>query len=241
MTRHPRLRRRPGWSLLEVVVAMAILLFSVVAISHLVSIGSDRALEVQQRSIGSMLAQRKLAELMIGATPLGSSGYTAFTDDGMDDWQWKVEANQNSVNGLWNVEVSVKYDPPDNAVPSLVVEIGQMVLDPTLRGSNLDAPPTQATNSSTDSSTTDNSSSGNNASPSGAGGAPGGMSGNKGGTPGNTGNKGGPTGNNPNTGKAGNNPNTGKNNPTPNNNGNKNATPGNTGKGSATGSGRFGG
>src|SRR3954447_5214517 len=117
MTRLPTAAaaRRRGLSLLEVVIAMAILLFSVVAISQLISLGSDRALDVQQQAIGSMLAQRKLAEVAIGATPLSSSGFAPFSDDGMEDWQWKLEANQNSVNGLWNVEVVVKFEPPEGS------------------------------------------------------------------------------------------------------------------------------
>ncbi len=149
---------RAGLSLLEVVVSMAILLSSVVAIHQLVTIGSERALDVQQEAIGSMLAQRKLSEVMIGATPLSSTGYTAFEEDGMDEWQWKLDANQNTngVNGLWNVQVSVKFDPPDGG-PGAVIELGQMILDPTLRGSNLDPPPLQAGNPNANSTSGSNS------------------------------------------------------------------------------------
>jgi Tfp pilus assembly protein PilV len=157
MTRLPRRlpsrSRRPGLSLLEVVISLAILLFSIVAIMQLISMGSDRALDVQHQAIGSMLAQRKMAELMVGATPLGSSGYTAFTDEGMENWQWKVDATQNSINGVWNVEVSVKYEAPEsNGNNAPTVQLGQMVLDPTLRGSTLDAPPVQTANNSSSSS-----------------------------------------------------------------------------------------
>jgi Tfp pilus assembly protein PilV len=214
MTRLPRRSpsrfRRPGLSLLEVVISMAILLFSIVAIMQLISMGSDRALDVQHQAIGSMLAQRKMAELMVGATPLGSSGYTAFTDEGMENWQWKVDATQNSINGVWNVEVSVKYEAPDaNGDNAPTVQLGQMVLDPTLRGSTLDAPPVQTANNSSSSSSTPSSSSSpssnssNNTSGAAGGAAAGGMGGGGAKTGGSTGGKTGGTGNN-NSGRTGN-------------------------------------
>jgi len=147
--RHPGSTARPrrgGLTLLEVVIALAILLFSVAAISQLLAIGHQRAIEVQQRAIGTMLCQRKLAELTIGAESLNSSGYAAFPEEGMDQWQWKVDATQGGVGGLWNVQVTVKFEGEDNQ--GIEVQMGQMILDPTLRGSNQNPPPTSTSSSS---------------------------------------------------------------------------------------------
>jgi Tfp pilus assembly protein PilV len=142
--------RRAGLSLLEVVIAMAILLFSIVAITQLVSMGSQRALDVQQQAIGTMLCQRKLAEIAMGAESLNSSGYAPFPEDGMDDWQWKVDADQGAVNGLWSVQVTVKYQHEEGE--TVEIQLGQMILDPTLRGSNQDPPPSQSTTSNSSNS-----------------------------------------------------------------------------------------
>jgi type II secretion system protein I len=147
--RHHRFGARRGLSLLEVVVALAIFLFSVLAITHAVSLGSDRALDVQDQSNASMLCQRKLAELMIGAESLGSSGYTAFQDQGWDGWQWKVDATQQDITGLWSVQVTVKYERDDGR--AIEVQLAQMMLDPTIRGSNQDPPPTPTSSSSSSS------------------------------------------------------------------------------------------
>src|SRR5262249_20915485 len=97
----------------------------------------DRALDVQQQATGTMLAQRKLAEVMIGAVPPSSAGFTAFDDDGMKDWHWKLDVNSNSVTGVYNVQVTVKYDSDG---PDFQMELGQMTADPPLRGSSLEAP-----------------------------------------------------------------------------------------------------
>ena len=150
--------RRPGLSLLEVVVSMTILLFSVVALSQLISLGSDRALDVQQQATGTMLAQRKMAEVMIGAVPPSSAGFTAFEDDGMSDWQWKLDVNPGSVGGVFNVQVTVKYSAIEGR--DFEIQLGQMILDPSLRGSSLDAPQAQAgdPNASSSDSSSNNSS-----------------------------------------------------------------------------------
>ncbi len=152
MTRQPP--RRPGLSLLEVVIALAILLFSLVAISQLISLGSDRALDVQQYGQATLLCQRKLAEVAVGAVPMTPTGYSSFPDqENLTDWQWKLDTAQGATSGLWNVQVSVKYERGDGT--SFEVQLAQMMLDPTVRGSNQDPPPTQDTTATgTDSSST---------------------------------------------------------------------------------------
>ena len=63
----PRLRlglviKRPALSLLEVIIAMAIFLMAVVVIGQLVTMGGERAPEVDQQSEATMLCQSKLSE-----------------------------------------------------------------------------------------------------------------------------------------------------------------------------------
>ncbi len=163
--RHEPERRgpaRPGLSLLEVVIALAILLFSIVAISQLISLGSDRALDVQQYAQATLLCQRKLAEVMVGAEPLTATGYSGFPDqENLGDWQWKLDATQSDTAGLWNVQVTVKYDRGNNT--SFEVQLAQMMLDPTMRGSNQDPPPNQnSTTTGTDTGSSNNTSGASN-------------------------------------------------------------------------------
>jgi type II secretion system protein I len=135
-----RRARRAGLSLLEVVVALAILAFSVVALGQLISMSSDRAVEVEREALGSMLCQRKLAEVLIGPNVPTSSGYAGFPDDetSLQNWQWKADVSQ-ATNGntlYYQVQVSVKFDSGDGN--SAEIQLGQLMLDPTQRGSNQD-------------------------------------------------------------------------------------------------------
>jgi type II secretory pathway pseudopilin PulG len=165
-----RLRRcRPGLTLLEAVVSMAILSFGIVAIYQLVGLGTDRAADVQREAQGSMLAQRVLSEVMIGdpEKPLATTGFSAFpSDEGLDNWQWSLDANEIAT-GVWNVQVSVKFDAGTG--DATTIQLGQMVVDPATRGSNQDPPvlqgtPTTSSGSSSSSSGSSSSSASSSAS-----------------------------------------------------------------------------
>jgi type II secretory pathway pseudopilin PulG len=138
--------RRAGLSLLEVVVALAILAFSIGAIGQLISMSTDRAVEVEREAQGSLLCQRKLAELLIGPNVPASSGYASFPDDepSLQYWQWKADVNPGANDLVYQVQVSVQYDSGDGR--TVEIQLGQMLLDPTQRGSNQD--PTANTNNS---------------------------------------------------------------------------------------------
>jgi len=137
---------RRGVTLLEVLVSLGIFLFSLVAIAHLISVGAERAADVQQESRATQLCQSKLAEVVWGIEPLGSSGGT-FDDP---DWSWSQESNQADLTGLWNVKITVHKELSDGTAYEF--SLNQMVLDPSYRGSTFDTPPATADTSSTNAS-----------------------------------------------------------------------------------------
>src|SRR5436309_8243983 len=96
---------RPGFSLLEVLAALAIFLISLIALGQLISITGEHALEVQQLSRASQLSQSKLAEVVSGAVSLSSQSGD-FDED--LDWHFQVDAEQDpSITGLWRIKVKV--------------------------------------------------------------------------------------------------------------------------------------
>jgi prepilin-type N-terminal cleavage/methylation domain-containing protein len=137
-----RLGRR-GVTLLEVMVSLTIFLFSIVAIAHLISVGAEQAVAVQEESRATQLCQSKLAEVVWGIEPLGSSG-GSFDET---DWSWSQESTQGDLTGLWNVKVTVRKEHSDGSAYEF--SLSQMVLDPSYRGSTFDTPPATADTSST--------------------------------------------------------------------------------------------
>jgi type II secretion system protein I len=231
---------RPGLSLLEVLVALAIFLMSFIAIGRLVTFSTDHALDVQMQSQATQMAQSKLNEVIIGSLPLSSQSGTIDQDTA---WNWSVDAEQGDLAALWTVKVRVWRQVDDHEVESTLT---QMVLDPTYRGSIFDQmtvtgiSDTAPANSGNSSSASPNSSGGQQgatgaAAVAGGSNAKGGNNNAKGGgmTGGNNAKGGGMTGGNnakgggntPNTNNRNTTPNTTPNNNTPNNN--RNTTPNN--------------
>jgi hypothetical protein len=125
-------------SLLEVVVALAIFLMALAAIGLLISRGGNQALEVQQQGQATQLCQAKLAEVIAGAVPLSGQSDVPFDED--PQWLWSLDAEQGPVTGLWNVTVRVARRRSEGL--RSLCSLTQMVLDPSLRGSTFDTPPT---------------------------------------------------------------------------------------------------
>lgn len=162
MKLHSPSTQRPGLSLLEVLVAMAIFLFAIVAIGQIITQAGDQALAVQQQGQAIQHCQTKLAEIAAGAVPLIPQQDLSLDED--PDWVWSLDAQQGSVSGLWNVNVRVSRPGPGGS--RIEASLSQMMLDPNLRGNNLVV--TQTPDTSTPNQPNNSSSQ----SPSGSGGSP---------------------------------------------------------------------
>lgn len=104
--------RRPGVTILECLITLAILVMALTAIGRLVDFGTDRAVEAQIQSRGTRLAQAKMAEAEAGTdeVPLdGGEKEGNFPEE--PGWTWKVtsqpEISSDSGPLLYRVTVTV--------------------------------------------------------------------------------------------------------------------------------------
>ncbi len=156
--------RRSGLSLLEVLIALAIFLISLIGLGQLITISGERSLDVQQQGYAAQLCQSKLAEVLSGVVPVsGSQSEVPFDDD--PDWHWSLDAQQNSISGLWQIQVRVTRQRGDGKKIECV--LNQLMLDPSLRGSTLDNP--AANNSNSTDPNAPAAASGNSSTPAGGG------------------------------------------------------------------------
>jgi hypothetical protein len=163
-------RARRGLTLLEVILSLAIFLFSLVAISRLFTLGSNRAQDIQGRE--AQLCQSKLAEVVAGTMSVQAGSSQDGEFDEAPGWHWSVKCEANSVStALWNVTVTVNRQYPDGSKTEAVLT--QMVLNPNQRGSTLDQDPVVAANSNNpDDPNAPSSDSSSSGTPSGSGGTP---------------------------------------------------------------------
>jgi type II secretion system protein I len=133
MTLSPPRLRRPGLSLLEVIVALGIFLLSLIAIGRLVSFGGDRALDVEYKTRATELALSKMDEIVAGIYPPSNGGLSDQPFDEDPDWHWTMSATQSSLSSnLWQVSVQVSYQPEGGNRVEMSVD--RLVFDPTKRG-----------------------------------------------------------------------------------------------------------
>jgi hypothetical protein len=141
--------RRAGLSLLEVLLALAIFLFSLAAIGALVEFGNERSTAAAMLTTATRLAQAKLAEVEAGSIPVATGGSGTFDDE--PEWNWSVEAGAATVPNVYPVTVRVWREV---AGQTHEVTLTQMVFDPLQMGNAAEAQPPETETTGTTGTTT---------------------------------------------------------------------------------------
>ena len=126
-----KLRDRPikrfdGFSLLEVILAMAILGGALVVIGYLVNLGYKHAINTRLRSEANILCDTKMAEVASGVLDLESVSGNPIEEN--PNWNYSVFIEQSEQNGLLLVTVRVANNQTEG-VP-LAVDVARFMPDP---------------------------------------------------------------------------------------------------------------
>jgi type II secretion system protein I len=104
--------RRRGLSLLEVMLALAILGVSLAAIGELMRIGSRNAEMARDLTTAQILCETKMAEIVSGLLPATATTPAPILDvESGNDWLYAVETEQVGQEGLLAVRVIVQQNP----------------------------------------------------------------------------------------------------------------------------------
>jgi prepilin-type N-terminal cleavage/methylation domain-containing protein len=118
---------RHGFSLLEVILAMAILVGSLAVLSQLVDLGSGSAVEARMRTDAILRCESKMQELVAGVLPIESVSSVPFEDD--PNWQWSVEVASDLTEGLLAVIVTVDQAGTTSPTP-ISFQLYRLIRDP---------------------------------------------------------------------------------------------------------------
>lgn len=103
----------PGFSLFEVLLALALLAASLTAISQLIDTGTQASIRNQWQTEGSLLCDSKLAEILASNTPPTSTSNTPFPDN--PGWSWSVNSSAGPRADLLRIEVIVTHHPSNDS------------------------------------------------------------------------------------------------------------------------------
>lgn len=172
MRRHARKNIRLGMSLLEVVLALAILAMSAAILASIARTATDNGLIAHRLATAQILAESKMAEIVTGAIPLqGAVGWMPITDTVPSGvWYYQLQTEAASRKDMVGVRLSVS-DQAGVDENKEVFYIVRWMIDPSL---GLDTMPTQSDASGNSTSSASGSGSGSGGS-AGAGAPSGGI------------------------------------------------------------------
>ncbi len=123
-----RFRRRTArraLSLLEVILAIAILGGAMAAIGVAVRVGTQAALDARELSTAQLLCESKLAEVAAGQTSAMPVGPTPL--EVAPDWLYQLDIEPSVQSGLLMVAVTVTRDPQFSSRPVSVTLVRWMI------------------------------------------------------------------------------------------------------------------
>jgi general secretion pathway protein I len=128
-TRPTRTRQysRSGLSLLEVILSIAILGGAMVVIGQLFNLGYRSALQARLRSEANIMVDTKMAELVSGILPVGSSGSQAIDEN--PGWSYSIDIQPSQQLGLLVATVTVEQTEEASATP-VSMSIKRFIPDP---------------------------------------------------------------------------------------------------------------
>ena len=116
-----------GFSLLEVLLSIAILGGAMVVIGQLVNIGYRSAIEARIRSDANILVDGKMAEVSAGIIELQSTSSSVIEEN--PDWMYSVDVQQSGQLGLLMVMVTVEQTPNSASNP-IFMSVVRLMPDP---------------------------------------------------------------------------------------------------------------
>ncbi len=117
-----------GFTLIEVMVALAIAALALSAVTAAISQMVDAATTIQQRTYASWIAQNKIAEMRLeNIVPdvSTSSGEVRYAGT---DWEWRSTISETGVENLFRLEVEIFLAGSDHVLRTVTGFIGEPVI-----------------------------------------------------------------------------------------------------------------
>ncbi len=120
-----RSERTAGFTLVEVMVALAIAGLSLAAVAASISQMVDAGSAMQERTYASWIAQNKIAELRLANVVPEVSATNGELQYATLEWAWRATISETGVENLFRVDVEVSYAGSDDIIRPVTGFIGE--------------------------------------------------------------------------------------------------------------------
>lgn len=121
-------RRIAGFTLIEVMVALAIAALGLSAVAASVSQMVDAATSMQQRSYANWIAQNKIAEMRLANVIPEINSTSGQLDYAGMEWEWRATVSETGIENLFRVDVTVSRAGGEEAFRPVSGFIGEPVV-----------------------------------------------------------------------------------------------------------------
>jgi general secretion pathway protein I len=118
-------RRAAGFTLIEVMVALAIAALSLAAVAASVSQMIEAGSTMQERTYASWIAQNKIAEMRLANTQPEVSETNGELEFAELEWGWRAIVSETGVEDLYRVDVEISYAGSDAVLRRVSGFIGE--------------------------------------------------------------------------------------------------------------------
>lgn len=119
--------RNRGFTLIEVMVALAIVAFSLATVAASLGQMIDTASAMRERTYASWIAQNKIAEMRLANVIPEVSATSGELDYAGTEWAWRAVVSETGVENLFRVDVTVSYAGSPDGIRTVSGFIGEPV------------------------------------------------------------------------------------------------------------------
>jgi general secretion pathway protein I len=114
-----------GFTLIEVMVALAIAALGLAAVAASVSQMVDAATSMKQRTYADWIAQNKIAEMRLANVVPETSSSSGELQYAGSEWAWRATVSETGVENLFRVDVAVSVPGNEAAIRTVTGFIGE--------------------------------------------------------------------------------------------------------------------
>jgi general secretion pathway protein I len=123
--RSPFEKKAAGFTLIEVMVALAIAGLSLAAVAASVSQMIDAGATMQERTYASWIAQNRIAEMRLANTVPEVSETSGELEYAGIEWAWRATVSETGVEDLFRVDIEISYAGSDAILRTVSGFIGE--------------------------------------------------------------------------------------------------------------------